>query len=71
MHIAGTVVVVRAERGWDAPIGSPAGINFDLAAACFFAENGGTVVHRSDREEPTSMATPASGQGTTTERSMA
>ena len=71
VHIAGTVVVVRAERGWDAPIGSPAGISFDLAAACFFAENGETVVHRSDREEPSSMATTVSRRGTTTERSLA
>ena len=76
VHVAGTVVVVRAERGWDAPIGSPVGISFDIAAACFFAENGETVVQRSDREEPTRpMATPASGQGIsgqriTTERSL-
>jgi multiple sugar transport system ATP-binding protein len=75
VHVAATVVVVRAERGWDAPIGSPVGITFDIAAACFFAENGETVVQRSDREEPTRpMATPASGQGIsgqriTTERS--
>ena len=71
VHVAGTVLVVRAERGWDAPIGSPAGISFDPAAACFFAENGETVVHRSDREEPAAMATPLAGQGTTTERSPA
>jgi multiple sugar transport system ATP-binding protein len=70
VHVAGTVLVVRAERGWDAPIGSPVGITFDLAAACFFGENGETVVQRSDREEPTRpMAAPVTGQGITTERS--
>jgi multiple sugar transport system ATP-binding protein len=71
VHVSGTVIVVRAERGWDAPIGSPVGIRFDPAAACFFAETGETVVHRTDREEPTRpMATPLAGQGITTERSL-
>ena len=38
-------------RGWDAPIGTPVGVGFDPAAACFFDADGVTAVHRTDRPE--------------------
>jgi multiple sugar transport system ATP-binding protein len=43
------VVELLAERGWDAPIGTPVGVTFDPAAACFFDADGVTAVHRTDR----------------------
>ena len=45
------VVELLAERGWDAPIGTPVGVAFDPAAACFFDADGVTAVHRTDRPE--------------------
>src|SRR5437762_2085035 len=45
------VVELLAERGWDAPIGTPVGVGFDPAAACFFDADGVTAVHRTDRPE--------------------
>jgi len=42
-------VIVRAERGWERPIGSPVGIKIAAASACFFDAAGATVVHRMDR----------------------
>jgi multiple sugar transport system ATP-binding protein len=48
-------VSVRAERGWNAPIGTPLGVRVDPRAACFFAADGRTAVHRSSvtgRDEP-------------------
>jgi multiple sugar transport system ATP-binding protein len=46
--VGGVRVRVRAERGWRAPIGSPVGVRIDPSAACFFAADGRTVVHRLD-----------------------
>src|SRR5205823_4656418 len=45
------VVELLAERGWDEPIGTPVGVAFDPAAACFFDADGVTAVHRTDRPE--------------------
>ncbi len=45
------VVELLAERGWDEPIGTPVGVAFDPAAACFFDADGRTAVHRTDRPE--------------------
>jgi hypothetical protein len=42
-------VTVRAERGWNAPIGTPVGIAVEPHAGCFFRDDGTTVVHRADR----------------------
>jgi multiple sugar transport system ATP-binding protein len=44
-----TRVTVRAERGWNAPIGTPVGIAVEPHAGCFFRDDGTTVVHRADR----------------------
>jgi multiple sugar transport system ATP-binding protein len=68
-----TLVEVRAERGWDAPIGSPVGLRLDPLAACFFDADGDTVVQRSDQRDgrELDMTTAGSGQGNTTERSLA
>jgi len=51
-------VCVRAERGWNAPIGSPLGVRVDPLRACFFAADGRTAVHRSadpGHDEPASQ----------------
>jgi multiple sugar transport system ATP-binding protein len=45
------VIELLAERGWDAPIGTPVGVTFAPAAACFFDEDGVTAVHRIDRPQ--------------------
>jgi multiple sugar transport system ATP-binding protein len=42
-------VTVRAERGWERPIGAPIGIVIDPATVCFFDTQGTTVVHRFER----------------------
>jgi multiple sugar transport system ATP-binding protein len=39
-------LAIRAARGFKARIGSPVGIGFDTADACFFNASGLTVVHR-------------------------
>jgi multiple sugar transport system ATP-binding protein len=39
-------VGVRAGRGWSAAAGEPVGVRLDPHRACFFAEDGSTVVHR-------------------------
>jgi len=39
-------LTVRAPRGFVAPAGSPVGVTFDPANACFFDASGTTVVHR-------------------------
>jgi multiple sugar transport system ATP-binding protein len=51
VRLADSVLTVRAERGWNAPIGSPVGIRLDPATACFFDRSGVTAVHRTDRPE--------------------
>ena len=40
-------VIVRAGRGWSAAVGAPVGVRLDPHRACFFADDGTTVVHRS------------------------
>ena len=39
-------LVVRAPRGFTAPVGSTVGAAFDPGDACFFDAKGFTVVHR-------------------------
>jgi multiple sugar transport system ATP-binding protein len=39
-------VMVRADRGWTAPLGASVGVRIDPARACFFDRHGTTVVHR-------------------------
>jgi multiple sugar transport system ATP-binding protein len=51
VRLAGSLLSVRTERGWDAPIGSPVGVRIDPATACFFDGSGVTSVHRTDRPE--------------------
>ena len=51
VRLADSVLTVRAERGWSAPIGSPVGIRLAPASACFFDRSGVTAVHRTDRPE--------------------
>jgi len=51
VRIGDSVLTVRAERGWDAPIGSPVGVRLDPRTACFFDRSGVTAVHRTDRPE--------------------
>jgi multiple sugar transport system ATP-binding protein len=51
VRLGESVVELLAERGWDAPIGTPVGVAFDPAAACFFDADGATAVHRTDRPE--------------------
>ena len=51
VRIGESIVAVRAERGWDAPIGSPIGVRIDPATACFFEADGATAFHRTDRPE--------------------
>ena len=66
-----TIVAVRAERGWEAPIGTPVGLLVDPSTACFFDADGVTAVHRTDRPE---MRRPdradLSGENRTRERSL-
>jgi multiple sugar transport system ATP-binding protein len=49
VRLEGQRVRVRAPRGWHAPIGSAVGIAVDPEAACFFAADGTTAVHRTSR----------------------
>ena len=51
VRLADSLLAVRTERGWDAPIGSPVGVRLDPATACFFDRSGVTAVHRTDRPE--------------------
>jgi len=51
VRIGESIVAVRAERGWDAPIGSPIGVRMNPATACFFEADGATAFHRTDRPE--------------------
>jgi multiple sugar transport system ATP-binding protein len=51
VRVAETIVAVRAERGWEAQIGSPIGIRVEPASVCFFTADGRTAVQRSDRPE--------------------
>jgi multiple sugar transport system ATP-binding protein len=48
-RIGESVVTVRAERGWNRPIGTPVGVRVDPRTACFFDAQGVTQVHRTDR----------------------
>ncbi len=52
VKVGDALVTVRAERGWERPIGSPIGIMIDPATACFFDSEGRTVVHRFERTSP-------------------
>jgi len=51
VRVGESIVAVRAERGWEAPIGMPIGLRVDPASACFFDADGVTAVHRTDRPE--------------------
>ena len=53
VKVGEALVTVRAERGWERPIGSPIGIVIDPATVCFFDSEGRTVVHRFERGPPT------------------
>jgi multiple sugar transport system ATP-binding protein len=46
VRVGGERLAVRAPRGFTARIGSPIGLAFDTANACFFDASGLTVVHR-------------------------
>ena len=46
VRVAGARLVVRAPRGFTAPVGSAIGVAFDSNDACFFDATGSTVVHR-------------------------
>jgi multiple sugar transport system ATP-binding protein len=48
VQLPGAAPVVRAGRGWQAPIGAAVGLRADPWAACFFDEAGETRVHRAD-----------------------
>jgi multiple sugar transport system ATP-binding protein len=48
-------VMVRADRGWTAPLGAPVGVSVDPAKACFFDGNGKTAVHRVDTQPTTHL----------------
>jgi len=39
-------MTLRAAKGFTAAIGSPLGVTFDAADACFFDSTGSTKVHR-------------------------
>jgi multiple sugar transport system ATP-binding protein len=39
-------MTLRAPKGFTAAIGSPLGVAFDAADACFFDSTGSTKVHR-------------------------
>ena len=52
VRIDGSLLEVIAPRGWDAPIGSPIGVQLDLAGACFFDADGVTAVHRTEVDGP-------------------
>jgi multiple sugar transport system ATP-binding protein len=51
VRVGESLVAVRAERGWEAPIGTPVGLRIDPAAACFFDADGRTAAQRTDRPE--------------------
>jgi multiple sugar transport system ATP-binding protein len=51
VRVGSSIVAVRAERGWEAPIGMPVGLVVDPLKACFFDGEGVTAVHRTDRPE--------------------
>jgi multiple sugar transport system ATP-binding protein len=51
VRLGSSILAVLAERGWDAPIGSPVGVRVDPATTCFFGSDGQTAVHRTDRPE--------------------
>ena len=71
VRLGESVVSLLAERGWDEPIGAPVGVALDPASACFFAPDGATAVHRTDRPEARrpDRATPL-GDRQTRERSV-
>jgi multiple sugar transport system ATP-binding protein len=46
IRVGGERLSVRAVRGFNARIGAPIGVRFDLDDACFFDGAGSTVVHR-------------------------
>jgi multiple sugar transport system ATP-binding protein len=52
VRLTESVVFVRAERGWNEPIGAPVAIEIDVRTACFFDAQGATQVHRADRGHP-------------------
>ena len=52
VQLPGAAPVVRAPRGWQAPIGARVGLRVDACAACFFDEHGETRVHRVDEGVP-------------------
>jgi ABC-type sugar transport system ATPase subunit len=51
VRIGESIVAVRVERGWEAPIGSPIGVRIDSSSASFFDGEGVTAYHRTDRPE--------------------
>jgi multiple sugar transport system ATP-binding protein len=53
VRVGDSLVEVMAARGWDAPIGSPVGVQLNLAGACFFRADGATAVHRTELSGPT------------------
>jgi multiple sugar transport system ATP-binding protein len=52
VRLAASVVTVRAERGWNEPIGAPVALEIDVRTACFFDAQGATQIHRTDRGQP-------------------
>jgi multiple sugar transport system ATP-binding protein len=51
VRVGSSIVAVRTERGWEAPIGTPVGVGLDPQKACFFDAAGVTAVQRTDRPE--------------------
>ena len=52
VRIAESIVTVRAQRGWNEPIGAPVAIQIDPKTTCLFDAQGVTRVHRTDRGHP-------------------
>jgi len=71
VRVGERVVTVRARRGWDEPIGASVGVQVDPSTACFFAPNGVTAVHRTDRSPANRPLEPvAHGPSHARERSL-
>jgi multiple sugar transport system ATP-binding protein len=56
VRVGDSLLEVMTGRGWDAPIGSPVGVQVNLAGACFFQADGTTAVHRTEFSGPTGPA---------------
>jgi multiple sugar transport system ATP-binding protein len=54
VRVNGERLTVRTRKGFNAPIGSSIGVQFDPANACFFDAAGNTVVHRAPNKGETS-----------------